>query len=153
MGDREQIEYYLERFRAESDGILFDIEKKGWVPGYEELDKFCRELYKDIVDKYMELERTQEYVMTGEVLYAIDTSGETLAFSIGGGLTACEITATNAIGWELDRLLRKQKTDPQTFDFRLLVAGYKEIIGGSGNRQLVIEEPLRVLGIERPISH
>lgn len=79
--------------------------------------------------------------MCGEALIATSATGETLAFCVGGGLTQSEICATHAVGWELDRLLKKRSTG--SFDFRFLAVAYKE----ARSEYLPSRELYRVLGV------
>ena len=72
MTVEDSYENYFRTCRKEPDAILFDIVRESWQPSYEALEQFCKGLYSKIVDKYKELERTREYVMTCEVLYATD---------------------------------------------------------------------------------
>lgn len=111
-------------YRKLSDRVLFDIRKFNWNPSYETLEKFCEDTYYSIVEKYEELEETQEFIFTGEILYAIDRSKCTdLVFVVGEGATTSESAATHSLGWGLKELLEKQKINPKPFDFKLLIVG------------------------------
>ncbi|KKQ84164.1 MAG: hypothetical protein UT08_C0022G0001 [Candidatus Woesebacteria bacterium GW2011_GWB1_38_8] len=118
------IREYEEFYRKTADKILFDISYSRWNPSQKFLDGFCRILFSRLYRKYKELEMTQEYEFTGEILLA-EIEDRVLAFTVGGGATTSESSCTHAIGWELGRLLDAHKLSQEPFNFRLLVVGYK----------------------------
>ena len=145
-----QFEIYSRIYRKQCDKMLFDITKENWLPSCDELETFCRKLYSDLVGLYRELEKTQEYKLTGECLMASDClTGETIAFTISGGKTRSESCATHGTGWELQRLLEDRKANPYPFDFRFLLVGYKEI----NSNYLPIAVEYLMLGIEDETIH
>lgn len=126
---------YENMYRETADKVLFDIQKRNWNPDYRILELFCKETYKKIVNMYSKFEKTREYVFTGDALSARNCrSGQSLAFCIGQGFTRSEISATHSIGWELQRLLDAQKTNPEPFDFKLLIVGYRRDEGDNGGQ-------------------
>ena len=123
-------EFWLERYfhilEKNAQGVLFHIVKKDWAPSYDNLEDYCKNLCKEIVLKYKELEKTQEYVFTKEVLYARGlVSDELLTMCAGEGFTYSEISATHAIEWALVKLLGKFKVNVQPIDFKFISIGYK----------------------------
>ena len=131
---------YEKAYKESADKVLFEIQKRNWNPDYQTLESFCRYTYSEIINIYSELEKTQEYVFTGEVLSARDCNNDnSLAFCVGEGFTRSEIAATHTIGWELQRLMDRQKTNSNPFDLKLLIVGYRG--GGRSNRG----QPLPIL--------
>jgi len=120
------IREYEESYRRTAHKILFDISYQGWNPSPDFLDGFYKILYFRLYRKYKELEITQEYGFTGEILLAKNClGGRVLAFTVGGGFTTSESSCTHALGWELQRLSGTHRTSPEPFNFKLLVVGYK----------------------------
>ena len=80
-------EFWLERYfhilEKNAQGVLFHIVKKDWAPSYDNLEDYCKNLCKEVVLKYKELEKTQEYVFTKEVLYAKGSVGRRLQYNRG----------------------------------------------------------------------
>jgi len=104
---------------------------------------------------YAELEKTQEYPFTGELLTAVGCrSNKDLAFCAGVGYTRSEISATHGIGWGLQGLLDSHKASPEPFDLELLIVGYEAISlgigGGGGGRRL--PKSSSILPIEEAIE-
>lgn len=127
-------EFYLAKItricRDFGGEVIFDVSRIDWHPSREELDKYCRDLCKEIVLKYREFEKTGEYVFSQDVLYAKDrVDNDILAFSVGEGFTYDEIAATHGLEWALGDLIRKYRL--QSIDFRFLAMGYK----GAGDRE------------------
>ncbi len=126
MEQQRNISDYEKEYREFSDAILFDIQKTNWNPSHSDLESFCKETYSEIVEKHKELEQTQEYVMTSEILNVEGCqSNGGVAFTVGSGFTRSESSSTHAIHWALKKLLDEQKINPEPFDFKLLIVGYK----------------------------
>jgi hypothetical protein len=112
-------------YRETADKVLFDIKRKKWNPDYKTLEIFCKGIYYEIVSMYTKLEKTQEYIFTRDLLTAKGCmSNKCLAVCIGAGSTKNEISATHSLGWELQRLMDEQKTNPEPFDLKFLIVGY-----------------------------
>jgi hypothetical protein len=104
---------------------------------------------------YTELEETQEYPFTQEVLTAVGCrSNEDLAFFAHEGHTTSESSATHEIGWEPQRLLDSHKENPEPFDLKLLIVGHETLsyidIGGRGGRRL--PKPSSILPVEEAVE-
>ena len=126
MNNELYVARYEKIYRKLSDGILFDIRKINWNPPCETLEKFREEIYCSIIKKYKELKKTREFKTTGRILYAKSCSRNIdLAFVCQVISTENEIVATNNIGWGLSGLLDEQKINPEPFNFKLLIVGYR----------------------------
>jgi hypothetical protein len=148
--------WYEKVFRYSAHKVLLDTQKIGWTPGYQDLEAFCKETYREIVDMYTELEETQEYPFTQELLTAVGCrSNKDLAFCVGEGFTRSESSATHGIGWGLQGLLDSQKANPEPFDLKLLIVGYETlpylgIGGGGGGKRL--PKPSSILPVEEAVE-
>ena len=147
MEDKLWINKYEKVYRESADRVLFEIQRTNWNPNYQKLKSFCKYVYTEIVNIYSGLEKTREYVFSGQVLSAINCNNKSLAFCVGEGFTRSEISATHTIGWELQRLMDGQRINPEPFDLKLLVVGYKR--GGNDNNS--IGQPLPILKISQEI--
>ena len=103
--------------------IIFDVAIRDWMPSVPELHFFCYQLIWDIIDRYKQIEATQEHTFSQEILYAIDKEGKQLANVGGMGGTESEIASTHALEWELVELLREYKKEPRTFNFGFIAVG------------------------------
>ena len=103
--------------------ILFDEHKFNWEPSCSELETYVRDLCNQVVLKFKELERTQEYKYSRDVLFARVSKGEYFINTGGEGVTTSEISCTHCIDWGLGDLLRNYKETPKPFELGFIVIG------------------------------
>lgn len=126
MEKSDFVNQHILEFKRAADTIIYDIEKINWNPNHSVLDIFLKSLYLNIIDFYKEVEITQKYIYTNEVLFAYDSLNKnSLGYTIGGGFTTSELSSTHAIGFEIKRILDNYKILQKPFEFRLLIVGYK----------------------------
>jgi len=90
---------------------------------FSELETYVRDLCNQVVLKFKELERTQEYKYSRDVLFARVFKGEYFTNTGGEGVTTSEISCTHCIDWGLGDLLRNYKETPKPFELGFIVIG------------------------------
>ncbi|PIN91244.1 hypothetical protein COU57_01440 [Candidatus Pacearchaeota archaeon CG10_big_fil_rev_8_21_14_0_10_32_14] len=126
MTTQDYVDGKIQTLKSEFPEILYDITHECWSPHPSFLDEYCRALFRDIVEKYRDLEVTNEYFLTAQVFIALNhKSKRCLGFTDGAGFTDREIFSTHDLDWELSRLLKEYPHIKDPIDFTLFICGYK----------------------------